>query len=472
MTATTVTSVYPAGLYRTAARRTVFAKRRRFDPTWAISTYIVVLLVVPTPEVIGPLGAAGGPANMLALGCLAWWVCGRFLPGGMSWGFNPVRWAVIGFTVAMFAGYASGAIHPLDGLEIAGADRTLMIILGYAGVALLAADGIGTLEQLNRTVRRLVNLSAAFAVAGIAQFYTGFDIAHYLKIPGLTVIVPVTDHGEQTRNGLRRVVATSSHPIEYGVVLAMVLPIALHLALTAADGEKRNRWIACGIIAFACPLAVARSSILGLMVGMTMLWCGWAWPRKKAALKLAFVYLVLVRLTVHGLLGAIKSMFFNIQDDPSYQGRTADYPKVAKLVAEAPWLGHGLGTFDPRVYFILDNQYLGTLIETGYIGLLSMIALFLIALFTGRSVYRMCRLAGLTKLGDLGRAFAASMFVVTVTFVTFDALAYRMIGGMLFIVIGLTGAAWRIARIESTRLTWHPREEGDTAMRITRLTPS
>ena len=36
--------------------------------------------------------------------------------------------------------------------------------------------------------------------------------------------------------------------------------------------------------------------------------------------------------------------------------------------APAYWFGHGLGTFDPRIYFFLDNQYLGTLVETGLVG--------------------------------------------------------------------------------------------------------
>jgi O-antigen ligase len=465
-------AVFPAGLYRTAIRPTRFATRARFDPTWMVGVYIFVLLVVPSMLVIGPLGSAGGPANMVAFACLAWWICGRFQPGGMAWGFNPIRWAIIGFLAAMFVGFLSGALQPLTGIEISGADRTLMALVGYGGIALLACDGIATLEQLNRTVRRLVNITAAFGAAGILQFYTGIDVAKFIRIPGLSYAVPVVgDFALQSRSGLRRVVATSAHPIEYGVVLAMVLPLALHLALSATDEEKRNRWIALGIIAFATPLALARTSILGIAAGMLMMWCGWTWERKKKAIKVAVVYLLLTRLLVDGLLGAIKNMFLHMSDDPSYQGRTMDYVQVGKLVGDAPWMGHGLGTFDPRVYFILDNQYLGTLIETGIIGLVGMIALFLVGMFTARSVYRTSRLAGLTKLGDLGRALAASMLVVITTFVTFDAFAFRMVSGLLFVLLGIIGAAWRIARVESTRLTWHARSDDDQAMRIERVTP-
>jgi O-antigen ligase len=176
-------------------------------------------------------------------------------------------------------------------------------------------------------------------------------------------------------------------------------------------------------------------------------------------------------LLVDGLLGTIRGMFLNMFNDPSYQGRTMDYGKVGEMFGQRPWFGHGLGTFDPRIYFYLDNQYLGTLIETGLVGLVSTALLFLIGLFTARSVHRMCTAAGLTKLGELGRALAASMFVVITSFVTFDALAFRMVAGLLFVLLGLIGAAWRIARIESTRLTWRPRSDEDGSIRMARVTP-
>ena len=446
----TATAVYPAGLYGTAERPTDFATPRRLDSTWLVGVYIVVLLVIPSPLQIGPLGAAGGPANILGLAALGWWACARFRPGGMAWGFSPVRWAVVAFVVSIFAGFVAAALRPLTAVEGGGADRTLLTLIGFAGIALVAADGIATREHLDRTVRLLVNVTTAFALAGILQFYTAIDVAKYVSIPGLTPAVPVTaDFALQERSGLRRVVSTSSHPIEYGVVLAIVLPIALHLALAAADEDRRKRWACVVVIGFAAPLALARSAVLGVLVGMVVMWCGWAWDRKKTAIKVAIVYLVVTRLLVDGLLGAIKNMFLHMADDPSYQGRTMDYVLVGRMVSDAPWMGHGLGTFDPAVYFILDNQYLGTLIETGVVGLTGMIVLLLVGVFTARSVRRMGREANLGDLGELGGAMAASMLVVIVTFITFDAFAFRMVTGVLFVLLGLIGAAWRVARVES-----------------------
>ena len=176
-------------------------------------------------------------------------------------------------------------------------------------------------------------------------------MAQFLQIPGLSPAVPVTDEfALQQRSGLRRVVATSSHPIEYGVVLAIVLPIALHLALTATDGEAAKRWACVGIDRRSPPRSrspAPRSS--GSLVGMLAMWCGWAWDRKKTAIKVAIVYLVLTRLLVDGLLGAIKNMFLHMSDDPSYQGRTMDYVLVGEDGGRRALVrATGSGTFDPQ----------------------------------------------------------------------------------------------------------------------------
>lgn len=462
------TAVFPAGLYRTAVHPTVVAGPRRWDPTWLVGVYIVVLLAVPSPLQIEPLGAAGGPANIMGLVALSWWACARFLPGGMAWGFSPIRWVIVAFMAAMVCGFATAALRPLDAIAGSGADRTLMSLLGFAGIALLAADGIGTLDQLHRTVRRLVDVAACFALAGILQFYMAIDVARYIRFPGLTSAVPTAEEfALQHRSGLPRVVATSSHPIEYGVVLAVALPLAFHLALTAADNERLTRWACVSLIGFAAPLALARSAVLGLTVGMVALWCGWGWQRRKTALGVAIVYLVLARLLVGGLLGAIRNMFLNMADDPSYQGRTMDYVVVGEMVGDAPWVGQGLGTFNPELYFILDHQYLGTLIETGVVGLAGLCALFLVGLFTARGVRRYGRAMGDGRLDSLGLALAASMLVLITTFVTFDALAFRMVAGLLFVLLGVIGAAWRLARVGSDPAARPPRPS-----RTTRSIPS
>ena len=59
--------------------------------------------------------------------------------------------------------------------------------------------------------------------------------------------------------------------------------------------------------------------------------------------------------------------------------RLIDYPRVERIIHEAPWLGHGGGTYLPdNVFDILDNQYLKTGIELGLIGMVVLAAFFLV----------------------------------------------------------------------------------------------
>ena len=75
-----------------------------------------------------------------------------------------------------------------------------------------------------------------------------------------------------------------------------------------------------------------------------------------------------------GLVGTIISLFTGLSSDPSIAGRTDDYAVVGKFISESPWFGRGFGTFLPKEYFILDNQYLGSIVETGYVGLGALLA--------------------------------------------------------------------------------------------------
>jgi O-antigen ligase len=443
------TGFFPAGLTRLEAHPTLLSEKG-FGPSTFVLLFVVVLLGVPSVLVVGPLGAAGGPATLLAMVALGWWGVAKLVPGGMAWGFSPIRWTVGAFGVAMMAGYAAAAMRPLNGVEARGADRGLLAMAGMVGIALLTADGIPSKETLHKVLRYLVNAATALACVGLVQFFTGLDPAAYIRIPGLSINSAYADVlFIQAREGFRRVQGTSSHPIEYGMLLAMVLPIALYLLRTAPPELRRRRWLCFILIAVGIPMSLSRAAILGIFAGGLLLWCGWPLHLKKKAIKALVFYTIGMRLLVDGLIGTIKGLFLNMGNDPSYIGRTKDYTAVGELVSQAPWIGHGLGTFDPSVYFILDNQYLGTLIETGFVGLIATIVMFIVGFFTARSVYRLSKKADIGSYGELGRALAASMLVIITGYVTFDALSFQMVAGMLFLLLGIIGATWRLARVEA-----------------------
>jgi O-antigen ligase len=101
----------------------------------------------------------------------------------------------------------------------------------------------------------------------------------------------------------------------------------------------------------------------------------------------------------------------------------------------------------PQVFFFTDDQYLGSLIETGVLGLTALLALFAIGWFIARSARRV---SIDEETRHLAQALAAPMAIVFVTYATFDAFAFPMAAGLTFLMAGCTGAIWRLARAQAT----------------------
>src|ERR1700680_4549435 len=179
-------------------------------------------MFIPSALVLAPLGGSGGPATLFAVVLTGWYLTLRLHPGSaLDRGRQPVRSAVIIFTCAIVAAYVSANRQTLPALEQNGADRGLILMAGWLGVLLLAADGIDRWAQLQTMLRRIVTCATAVAVIGITQFGTGLNIAKYIVIPGFITKVPFVDL--TVRDGLNRPSATTAQPLEFAAVLALCL---------------------------------------------------------------------------------------------------------------------------------------------------------------------------------------------------------------------------------------------------------
>ena len=88
-------------------------------------------------------------------------------------------------------------------------------------------------------------------------------------------------------------------------------------------------------------------------------------------------------VSVPGLLGSIQGLFSNAGKDPSIASRTGSYDIAGQFISSSPIIGRGFGTFLPK-YWILDNAYLGLMIEAGAVGLLSLLTLIVCGLVSAR----------------------------------------------------------------------------------------
>jgi O-antigen ligase len=146
---------------------------------------------------------------------------------------------------------------------------------------------------------------------------------------------------------------------------------------------------------------------------------------------------------VPGLLGTIVSMWRNLFADPSTTGRTGDYAILFDVFGDNPVLGRGQFTFIPQYYRIMDNQFLVTLVELGLVGFTALLGLFLTSYLCARGARKR---AGALSHQHLGLALSASIAGVFVAYATFDALGFAMVAGLTFLLFGLAGATWQLAR--------------------------
>ena len=413
------------------------------DGCSVLTWMVVLLLLVPQPYVlVGPLKSVGNPATLVALGALAIWAASRMLNLSQAEELHPVRWVVLVFTIAATASYATGMLRDLTAGERESMDRVVFLHLALLGVVLLAVDELGTRDRITTLLQRVVLIGAVAAGIGILEFaFSGFNFREVMRLPGLTIHV---DTIAETRSGFNRITAGASHPIEFSVVTAALVPLALHFVLHAENRRWRFALALTALLA-AIPLSVSRSGFLALAVGFLVYAASLSNRGRFNALELGVIGLGVFRALVPGLLGTVRTLFRDAGDDPSIQGRTDDYQQIPDLMHGHWWGGRGLGTFVPDVYFFLDNQYLAALLQGGVIGLGAWVALLVVGVGVARGVRRR---ATDPALRSLGQALAATIAALGVSAFVFDALSFRQSSFLLFLTIGCAGALWSLVRHE------------------------
>lgn len=429
--------------------------------------YAGLLLCIPSQLVFRPLGAAGSPASLWGTCGLIWW-CVITLRGHNPFrGPTAVRLGFAVLTLAVLASYAAGnlsgwyappsvrqatdefwtllpvTVADVTEKMISAGDRGLLSFTGWLGVGLITADGLRSRADLDRLVAWVVRFGAFVAALGIIQYFTALNVAGLFQIPGLSAN---SDFGAvNSRSVVNRVVATATHPIEFGVAMAVIFALALHRCLFHPDTARRplSVWVPVGLIGTAMAMSVSRSAILVGGVIMLILFLGWPSRWRLWALVVAPFAALAARLMAPGLLGTIRALFANLRNDPSISGRTDDYAVVLALYAEHLWFGRGLFTFVPRYYRILDNQLLMILIELGAVGLVAAVVAIGAALFSAVAAHRRTTDP---ELRHLSLAIAAAICGVVLSYATFDAWGFPMTAGLSFLLFGLAGCVANLTR--------------------------
>lgn len=405
--------------------------------------FLILLNLIPPRLVLPGLGAAGRPAAVFSLGLLAWWLLSRLLPQNEPTTTVLIRATLYIYMMVFLASMLAGLDRGLPGIELRSMDRLLLVTLGLVGVVLVAIDGLPTTDAIERVLSWAVGLGAIGAIVGIIQFQFNFDPTSRLSLPGLQLNSDISAIETRGADGYARVRGLALHPISFGVVLATLLPISIHLAMFG-ESRRRWRWFQAILLGAAIPLSISRSGIVALAVGMSVYALIWSWKQRFRALAALVAAALAFQAITPGLLGTIRSLFANIGTDNAVSGRTEDFGATASFIRQRPWLGRGPGTFLPERYQLLDNEYLGTLIERGWIGLA---ALTLVLFIAGATTIWLVRHSPSSRLRSLACALGASIAVAVAVLGTFDAFSFPIYAGLLFLNIGCIGALYKVESV-------------------------
>jgi O-antigen ligase len=417
-----------------------------WDGASFLTAYVVLLMALPSRLVIGPLGAGGTLANVVAVAGAVWWLWARAADLERTpTRAHPVRTAMIVFVVCVTVSYIAAVTRAIGGDEVSTANTGMLLVAGWLGVVLVADSGIANMDRLEVLMRRMAIGGGLIAVLGLMQFATGRAYTDLIQIPGLTTNATLTS--VVSRDSYFRPSGTALHPIEFGVAMNILLPICLHVALTATDLSKFRRWFPVVAIAMAIPLSISRSAIVGVVVVLAVLLPTWERRMRIGGLIFSGVTMVMVFLIVPGMLGTITKLFTGISNDASALSRTDSYSTAWEFISRSPAFGRGFQTFLPS-YRILDNQYLGLLIETGFVGVLALLGLFLTAIataFVARSRFTDVRSR------SAAAALAASVAAPATCLAFVDGFSFPLMAGLTFLSCGLIGTVYAHSVTERPR---------------------
>jgi hypothetical protein len=355
---------------------------------------------------------------------------------------------IVAFVLAAFlsdAANLSRVVHTLDVTS-----KSLTVLASFVVVTYLVSTTIERRRDLDRLIMLLVGGAGLVALEALIESRTNvnyFNKLHQL-FPPLTYNGPIAHTDDDGRG--QRPYATAEHPIALSAMLVMVMPLGIYLSQLT----HQKRWmIATGLIGMGVFATLSRTGIL-MLVTLLVTYTLIKPASIRRALPMLVPLLIAVNLAIPGSLHTLRTAFFpdggliaqqKGGEGTNGSGRVADLgPSLAEWSA-TPLLGQGYGTRitdldDPRMNArILDNQWLGTLMEVGALGFLSLMWLFF------RSVRRLSRFArrDTTPHGWLLAGLAAAITSFGVGMFTYDAFSFEQVIFVFFIFLGMAAAAMR-----------------------------
>jgi polysaccharide biosynthesis protein PslJ len=436
----------------------VLAAYQRVLLAWPtmLGLILVVIMFVPIRRytVSGNLPFELEPYRILIAVVLGFWLCAVAADPRVRVRASGLEAPIGALLVAMLLSMAVN----LPRVNAAGSTviKNFTFFLSYVLVLYFVVSIVRSRRDLDRVIVLLVAGGTILAVAALVEWRTSTNLFNWYS--HAAPFLHYVDEGiAQTRGSGFRARASAQHPIALTAALVMLLPLALYLY-----ERHRNRiWLAAAaLLALGALSTGSRTGMVMLMALLVSFLCI-RFRDTVRLLPLLLPMIIVVQVAMPGTLGTMKSML-----NPSYlikeqsydqgasAGRAADLGPALDRWATKPFLGSGFGTTvaDPNApkeseKQILDDQWLGSLLEIGAIGALALLWLYV------RAARRLTAIARTRSGPDawLATALAAAIISFAAGMLTFDAFAFIQVTFLAFVLLALSAVAARAMAREGSQ---------------------
>jgi O-antigen ligase len=398
---------------------------------WLLALFLCLVWVVPSEaiELPIPLPIDAHPDRFVLLGLVAAAfasVCAgpALAPGLPAVGFSL---ALLAFAAVALISLAVNA-HTLVTLgEFDQGRKQMAVLFSLVALFFVVATVIRPSELANFATL-IVVLATIAAIGAIWEYRSDYNVFYDVAAKTFGAFANVSPPPASTLDSREETFG----PTQHGLALAMMLTFALPFAVLGVTSSRlRSRKVLYGIAAalmFTGAICTQRkTSIIAPCAALLVLVAF----RPRQMIRLApfgAVVLVVVHMMAPAALGGVVSQltggFF---ESGSTIGRTADYEAITPDAASHPLLGRGYGTIDPTradTYRILDNQYLGTLLQMGGVGVAAYLALLASAMALA---YRVASKAKIERERRLGLAALAGLFAYALANALFDLMSFLQV---------------------------------------------
>jgi O-antigen ligase len=406
---------------------------------WLLAGFLGMLFLVPFQDIRVPVSLPFDAKldRLVLAGIAIVWILG-LLAGGRD--APRLRMNTLVVAVLAFAGVALASV--LLNMQVLAnmGDFTLtvkkLVLLGaYLTFFYVAATSLRPAD-LPGFCMLIVGLASLTALGGIWEYRMGvnlfYDYTAKLLPPGFALF---SEAGASDEFGRPAVTG----PTQHGLALTTVLAVALPFAVVGIDQAREQRHKIAYALATALILAGAVATLrkTAAVMPLAALLVLFTY-RRREMLRLAPLGLVLIVIIQALSPGALASIRGQLQPDKltgnvSTQGRTEDYDAVGPDIKAHLATGRGFGGYDSHKYRLLDNQYLGLLIEVGVLGLVAYIAMLLAVMLVAHPVIR----SGDPSRAPPALAASAGVAAFLVCNALYDTLAFAQAPYLLFFVAAI-----------------------------------